>query len=535
MRILISIPIIAFLLIGALGCGGAKSVPGIMERPIKPAAGPPKETINLRAYDYYSTGSILDMMGEFYLANEQYAKALKYYPGSDEIRYAYANSYFNLRDFENALFEAKKLKYRDLRAWYLLANCHRALGNRDSAMVAYYKVVELDSGNAQAYYQISNYYREAGNIDSTIWGFENIARINPTPLVFQQLGNMYIQKGDIDKAEENYKYSLSLDASKENLQSYLGLSAIYENRGDMPAAKEILESVITLAPEDMRLQGRLLDMYVAGDEYFKAIETARRILSVMPNDDFIARRLAMMYFDVDSLQTSDSIFTALIERGDNNLVNHYYAGRIALFYRDLEQAKSHFMQLTVMADSVVDGWLNLGYVYRLEDSVELEVAAYNTGLKYVTNVDDSVRIMFNLGATLEQNGRFDEAVTTFEKIIDLIPNHSQALNYLGFMLAEKGVRLKYARGLIERALEISPDNGAFIDSYGWVLYKMGEYKKALNTLLRAYQLEANDPVVTEHLGDAYAALGDMENAHIYWKKALELNPDNESLVEKLRK
>ncbi|MEW5924324.1 MAG: tetratricopeptide repeat protein, partial [Candidatus Zixiibacteriota bacterium] len=167
--------------------------------------------------------------------------------------------------------------------------------------------------------------------------------------------------------------------------------------------------------------------------------------------------------------------------------------------------------------------------------VDLEVATYNTGLNYVKNLDDSVRIMFNMGATLERNGRFDEAVGIMEKIIELMPDHSQALNYLGYMLADKGVRLKYARGLIERALEISPDNGAFIDSYGWVLYKMGDYKKALNTLIRAYQLESNDPVVAEHLGDAYAALGDMENAHNYWKKALELNPDNESLVEKLRK
>ena len=535
MKVLITIPIIALLLLGVAGCGGTKSMPGIMERPIKAESGPPPLQVNPRAYDYYSAGSILDLMGEFYLANEQYSKALKYYPGSDEIRYSYANSFFNLRDYENALTEARKVEHRDLRTWYLLANCYRASGNADSALAAYYKVVELDSGNAQAYFQISNYYREAGNLDSTIWGFENIARINPTPLVFQQLGNMYLQGDNIDKAEENYKSSLTLDRTKENLQSYMGLSVIYESKGDVAAAKEMLEAAAVLAPEDVRLQGRLLDLYIADDEYPQGITVARRILSVMPDDEFITRRLAMMYFDVDSLQISDSIFTSLIERGSDNMVDHYYTGRISLFYRDYEQAKSHFMQLTVLADSVVDGWLNLGLVYRLEDSVDLEIAAYNTGLNYVKNVDDSVRIMFNLGATLEQSGQFDEAVTVMEKILELTPDHSQALNYLGYMLADKGVRLKYARNLIERALDISPDNGAFIDSYGWVLYKMGEYRKALNILLRAYQLESSDPVVAEHLGDAYAALGDMENAHNYWKKALELNPDNESLVEKLRK
>ncbi|MEW5925681.1 MAG: tetratricopeptide repeat protein, partial [Candidatus Zixiibacteriota bacterium] len=330
MKILITISIIALLLIGISGCGGAKSVPGIMERPIKAEAGPPRQQLNPRAFDYYSAGSILDMMGEFYLANEQYGKALKYYPGSDEIRYSYANSFFNLRDYENALTEAKKVSHRDLRTWYLMANCYRALRNADSALAAYYKVIEFDSNNAQAYYQISNYYREAGNLDSTIWGFENIARINPTPLVFQQLGNMYIQGGNIEKAEENYKYSLALDNSKDNIQSYMGLSVIYESRGDVAAAKKMLEPASALAPEDMRLQGRLLDLYVADEEYLEGIRVAHRILSVMPDDDFITRRLAMMYFDVDSLQVADSIFTSLIERGDNNIVNYYYAGRIAL-------------------------------------------------------------------------------------------------------------------------------------------------------------------------------------------------------------
>jgi len=503
------------------------------EQNLKPL--PAKKPINPRAFEYYSNGSIFEMMGEYFHANEQYEKALKYHPDSDEIRYAYANTFLRLRDYDRALVEIKKIGNRDMRTWFLMANTYRALGNRDSSITAYHKVVGIDSNDVQSYYHIATFYRESGNLDSTIWGYENIARINPTFRVYQELGNLYIQKRDIKNAEASYIQALGMDSSQANLQSFIGMSAIYEDREDMVGAVEMLEIAARLAPDDMRLQGRLLDMHVIGEQYLKGIAVARHILSVTQEDFFIARRLAMMYFDIDSLTTADSIFTALIEAGDENLINHYYSGRISLIYEDSERAKFHFTRLTAMADSVVDGWLNLGFVYRIQDSVDLEVAAYTTGLKYMSNADDSTRLLFNLGGTLEQHDRFDDAVAAFELLLQIMPDHAPTLNYLGYMLAEEGVRLEYARDLVKHAIELSPDNGAYIDSYGWVLYNMGDYKKALKELLRAYKLIAIDPVVAEHVGDAYEALGDMENAHKYWRKALELNPDNQDLVEKLKK
>jgi tetratricopeptide (TPR) repeat protein len=78
-----------------------------------------------------------------------------------------------------------------------------------------------------------------------------------------------------------------------------------------------------------------------------------------------------------------------------------------------------------------------------------------------------------------------------------------------------------------------PENGAYIDSYGWVLFKMGESKKALEQLLRAHQYIDNDPVILEHIGDVYEALDDTENALQYWDKALELDSSNQALREKL--
>ena len=143
-----------------------------------------------------------------------------------------------------------------------------------------------------------------------------------------------------------------------------------------------------------------------------------------------------------------------------------------------------------------------------------------------------LRLLFALGATYEQNGRIEQAVTTFEEIIARAPDNDRALNYLGYMLADRGERLEYAQELIEQAVALSPDNPAYLDSFGWVLYRLGDYETALEHLKRAVALDS-DPIMFDHLGDVYQAVGELEQARNWWQKALEIEPDNKQIMEKL--
>ena len=120
----------------------------------------------------------------------------------------------------------------------------------------------------------------------------------------------------------------------------------------------------------------------------------------------------------------------------------------------------------------------------------------------------------------------------FEEIIARSPKHAQSLNYLGYMLADRGERLEYAKELIEKALVLSPDNAAYIDSYGWVLFQMGKINEAMSHLKKAAEL-GKDPEIFDHLGDTYHALGDSVNALIWWQKALELDPSREKIKKKI--
>ena len=131
-----------------------------------------------------------------------------------------------------------------------------------------------------------------------------------------------------------------------------------------------------------------------------------------------------------------------------------------------------------------------------------------------------ISIPFQRGALYESAGETDRAEAAFRDVLERDPRHAPALNYLGYMLAERGVRLDEALALIERALAIDPDNGAYLDSLGWAYYQLKQFDRAHFHLARAAEQLPSNSVVQDHLGDALAALGRREEAIAAWTRAL---------------
>jgi tetratricopeptide (TPR) repeat protein len=147
-----------------------------------------------------------------------------------------------------------------------------------------------------------------------------------------------------------------------------------------------------------------------------------------------------------------------------------------------------------------------------------------------------------LGALLERSGRLDEAEAELREAIRLDARSAEALNYLGYSFADRGVRLDEALELIRRALAIDPWNGAYLDSLGWVYVKLGRLDDASEPLERAAREFPKDATVLEHLGDLYENKGDVNRAKTYWRRALEALPetpgsadDKQTLQKKLDK
>jgi predicted Zn-dependent protease len=139
---------------------------------------------------------------------------------------------------------------------------------------------------------------------------------------------------------------------------------------------------------------------------------------------------------------------------------------------------------------------------------------------------DDPEILYRLGVILERQKRRAESIAAMEKIIVLDPRHADALNFVGYTLADENRDLPRAQELIERAVAVEPDNPYFLDSLAWIHFRRGEKDKAWEIIRKAVAHPVSDPVIWEHYGDIAASLGKKSEAVEGYRKALSGKPDN---------
>lgn len=139
---------------------------------------------------------------------------------------------------------------------------------------------------------------------------------------------------------------------------------------------------------------------------------------------------------------------------------------------------------------------------------------------------------FLLGAALERTSDHEGAVAAFRQALQLEPDFHSALNYLGYLWADRGENLDEALALILRAVALDPENGAYVDSLGWVRFRLKEYTQARGLLERAARLTPKDASVQEHLGDLYKTTGEVARARDAYRRALALESENADQVKR---
>jgi tetratricopeptide (TPR) repeat protein len=138
------------------------------------------------------------------------------------------------------------------------------------------------------------------------------------------------------------------------------------------------------------------------------------------------------------------------------------------------------------------------------------------------------RLYFGRAVSLEKLNRWPEAEADLQAALKLRPDEPELLNYLGYSWIDRGVHLKEAMGMVEKAVAANPRSGAMVDSLGWAYFKLGDYKQAVEKLEQAVELEAGDPDVNDHLGDAYWKVGRRDEALFQWRRVLTLQPTDKA-------
>jgi len=147
---------------------------------------------------------------------------------------------------------------------------------------------------------------------------------------------------------------------------------------------------------------------------------------------------------------------------------------------------------------------------------------------------DQPELLYEAALMAERIGRHDEMESRLRRLIELKPEHAHAHNALGYSLAERNVRLNEARRLIERALELAPQDPFILDSQGWVMFRQGDAVAALEVLKRAFDIRP-DPEIAAHLGEVLWSLGRRDDAQQVWDSSRRAHPANEVLAETIKR
>lgn len=320
------------------------------------------------------------------------------------------------------------------------------------------------------------------------------------PLAIQRAAVLYEASREFKKAEALYLELLKRFPSVTALKSRL--LGLYLKTGDRARAIEQLEALGRASPTNPNVQYLLGGLYAEDKKPDQAVEAYQRALRLKPD-------MEEAYFDLSSVLLSKNRFDEAVE----------------LLRSAREKLKNRFAVEFYLA---LARFRQKQYDEALKHLIEAEVVA---------KVDDPARLnhlfYFQLGAVHERRKDFASAETALRKSIELAPKFAEALNYLGYMWADRGENLKEARGLIERALLEEPKNGAFLDSMAWVLFRLNKPQEAMAWMQKALaNIEEPDPTLYDHLGDIHQALKEPAKAREAWKKSLELEA-NEDVRRKL--
>jgi len=174
----------------------------------------------------------------------------------------------------------------------------------------------------------------------------------------------------------------------------------------------------------------------------------------------------------------------------------------------------------------------LASLYEIKEQYLDAMDILKEGLTYD---DRNTGLLYRLGIVLDKLKQNEECIEQMEIVIKINPKHADALNYIGYTYADKGIHLDRALELIEKAIQYKPNSGYIIDSLGWVYFRKGQYDKALKELEKAIELVPGDPTINEHLGDVYFKRKDYKKALEIYKKALSLkNAKQERLDRKIK-
>jgi tetratricopeptide (TPR) repeat protein len=402
-------------------------------------------------------------------AADTYEKALRQTPRSAELRTRYASALLNTGDRDqltkarDVLVNLVSVRTTDARALYLLSQAQRRLGDLPAAEATARKVVAQNSKSVWGYYALAEALEEQRQYQAVVDTLAPaIAEFKPGP-----------------SSDTGFEEGLLLP--------HLGFA--YQQLGQFDKAIASFEEARRLSPHEATSAVYLAEANLAAKRYAPAIEISRSALAEHPNDLRLARIEARALRASGKTGDGIAVLEGVLSKHEDD-PSAYIA--LAQLYSDADRGANAVKTLRAAQQKFP--------------------------------ADDGVA--FELGAVLDKQKQYADAEAVFKQVLARDPQNAAALNYLGYMLAERGDRLDESVGLLKRALQIDPDNGSFLDSLGWAYFKADKLDLAEDNLHRAAEQLRTNSVIQDHYGEVLFKLGRYDAAITAWTRALAGDGDS---------
>ena len=316
-----------------------------------------------------------------------------------------------------------------------------------------------------------------------------------------------------------------------NKEFHLQLVRLHLRAQAYTKALEQLAFILEDFPDDLNARVRVALIYGEMGNYQKAIDELTHILQTRPNELRVRDYLGLMYEEMKDYDHAAQTYRANLEINSNYYDSLLHLGFLSYRLKHYDEAITHLNQAKHIQPKRSEPYLLLGLTFLQQEKYVVATQQFQEGIQQdPTNAD----LHFNLGTAYDKLGQFEDVVQEMERTLNLEPEHADALNYLGYSYADRGVQVEEALKLTQRAVELKPNNGYYVDSLGWALFKVGRSEEALATINRALSLVSDDPVIFEHLGEIYLQRQELEKAQKAWARSIELDSSNDRLLKRFR-
>ena len=522
------------------------------------------------AQDHFIIARDFERRGDREAARQYYEYAYEFWPKSSFLRKILVDRYMATEEYVKALAlfgDDPRLDDLTSEEKRVLGRIYRRLG--DDARAA--EAVEALGGDKseEDLYLLGLLYHSVGEKSKSLRSFREFFERSE----FSAGDGLQIVQFNIVERRFADAESLTVvlrDVYPDNAEVVALLGTIKYMSGDTASAVRIFGEALALDSLNEEALRTLARINVVRDNYKEAIGYYRRLTAQARIGAPYRRGLALLLFHMKDYAGAEKLIDTLImESGAETSKDlpgaqelHLYRGLIYSQTKRTEKAAAAFRAAIALDPLYEDAWRELCYLYILgkdKDKAHTAVEQYNAAFPgagagwrfrgYVFNMkekyDDAVAALrravridstdyyswFEMGSILEKQKRIDEAAVAFRNVLRIRPSDAQAANYLGYMWADADVMLDSAKLLIEIALEKEPKNGAYLDSYAWVFYRMGDYEKALLYINKAIEQMDDDPVPYEHLGDILFKMNDYRSAEAAYQRSLKLKSEEAERIK----